>query len=157
MAKFFKMLCFVTSFVFMFSIFTSCIFGDSDLPKEPKEPFSDIERNTVLPMANDLVILEQSFTPYDSVNGYVPCVLIKVTITGQGTYFAYFNAQVTITWTYNEISEHNQGGALATYSATVGLDPDGNAAYQNTVALQGCRSVALVDVSYSWIGTATKK
>ena len=90
-------------------------------------------------------------------SAYVSTAQLAATITGMPADFTYFSASVTITWIYNEISEQNPSGADKTFSATIGLDANGNGSYANTISFQGCRDVQLKEVQYSFTGTATKK
>ena len=123
----------------------------------PDQSYVNISRGESVDINKKLVIINDSFTPAQNHGGYVSTAQLSATISGYPSYYTYFSATVTVTWTYNEISEVNQTGVDKTISTTIALDAEGNGHYSNQISFQGCRDVKLVGVSYEFTGTATRK
>ena len=123
----------------------------------PEKDFSSILRNTQVLISSDIVYTYPEFIPSLSQGGYVTNAELAVTILGYTEDFAYFNGSVSVTWTYNVISDTFPGGVNQTHTALIGLNPEGYGGYYNQLSFQGCRSVELISVDFAWSGTATKK
>ena len=119
--------------------------------------YKALERGKSVDVNEDLLTISQKFIPAEKQGGYVSTAQISATISGFDNEFTYFATAVTIIWTYNEISEIHPEGIDKTFSTTIGLDADGNGSYSNQIFFQGCRDVEVIDVTYEFSGTATKK
>ena len=154
----------IISLLLLFTLaLTSCdFFGPQPEPSDTEkytlhESLGKVERGETLYLQKDLLIMDQHFIPNEKQGGYVSAAQISATITGLDNDFTYFGASVTITWTYNEISELNPKGIDKTFSTTIGLDADGCGHYSNQISFQGCRDIKVISVDYTYVGTATRK
>ena len=121
------------------------------------DSLKNVERGEIVPLQRDLLIIKESFVPSEKQGGYVSTANISATISGFDADYTYFATFVTITWTYNEISELYPDGIDKTYSTTIGLNADGSGSFHNQISFEGCRSIKLISVNYEYGGTATKK
>lgn len=159
MKKFKKIIALLLALVLCSVALVSCV----DEPKKEKEDggltskLKGVARGESVALSEDLVLLDQSFIPAEKEGGYVSTAKIDVKIFGYDTDYTYFNGTVTITWTYNEISETSPSGIDKTFSTTIALNADGDGEYSNQISFQGCRDVKLLSVDYEFDGTATKK
>ena len=130
--------------------------NNTAVPTTPEE-FLDIPKYTEKKMDSKYVKIDQSFTPQSDSNGYVLKAAIKMQIAGYSNDFTYFDSFVRVTWTYKIITDSNPGGVKKTFSTDISLDANGCGTYESTLFFQGCRSVELIDINYSWSGNTTKK
>ena len=160
MKKVFSIFCLLLITALLLTSFTSCggcgFFGYHE--EDFNTYFDDLERGTSVEVSELYVILDPEFDPESKENGYVSTADVGINIRGYDSEFTYFDAKVTVTWEYNEITEANPTGVTKTYTADVVLTADGDATYETQLFFSACRDVKLTNVYYSnWQGTATKK
>ena len=145
------------------TFFTGCFEGKDNDGKGTvetealAEAYVDVERGESVDLCKEILNIVDDFEPAANNGGYVSTAQLAADIYGYSEYYTYFSATVTITWTYNEITEVDPTGVDKTFSTTIGLDADGNGHYSNQISFHGCRDVRLVRVDYEFSGTATRK
>lgn len=128
----------------------------TSVPNTPEE-FLDIPKYTEKKMDGKYAEIKHSFTPQSDSNGYVLKAAVSMQIAGYSNDFTYFDSFVRVTWTYKVITDSAPGGVKKTFSTDISLDANGCGTYNSTLFFQGCRSVELLDINYSWSGNTTKK
>ena len=116
-----------------------------------------VDRGTSVPMSEEIVTVTPKFTPAKDWNGYVTAAYISIKVNGKSKQYTYFNAKLTVTWTYNIISDAYPTGIDQVYTHDVVIDIQGDGSYKYTIPFEGCRDAKLISVEYEWSGTATKK
>ena len=143
----------VVALVVCFSVLISCT---DTLDSAPKKVSSMHASGESVELDESYVKVNQSFREAEKINGYIPYVDLKVDVMGYDADFTYFDAVLTVHWTYVVISDDFPTGHFEEQTVTLALDAAGNGYYEKRMALEGVRGISNVEVTYEWCGTATK-
>ena len=139
------------------AIFSAIITSCTDfLNKAPEDISTMHERGESISVDGTYFNVTQSFQHAKKKDGYIENIDAKVKVQGYDADFTYFNCYLTVTWTYNEISDAYPSGIEQTISSTIELNANGDGEYTCNIPLDSCRGIYDVKVGYSWSGTATR-
>jgi hypothetical protein len=100
--------------------------------------------------------IEQKLTLDKEDDGYIPGMTAKAKISGL-TELSYYDAAVTLTWTYEYLSDNNKNYEEGSFHITVPLDASGCGSYEEKLVFDNYRSVKNISLSLSFEGSAIKK
>ena len=153
MKKFIRLFAMVVSLSLCLSLLLACT---DSLDAAPKSVSSLYASGEAVELNESYFRMNQSFRPAEKTNGYISYVDLKVDVAGYDADFTYFDAAVTVHWTYVAITDDFPTGRQEEQSTTIRLKANGDGSYEQRVCLDGVRGIANVEVFYEWVGTATR-
>ena len=148
-----KFFTFITLITLCISMLSSCA---DTLDAAPSSISSLYASSASIDLDESFFKIRESFEESDKYGGYIPHVVLEVEVMGYDADFTYFNAEVTVTWTFTEISDDAPSGEFKEISVNIPLNASGDGYYRKVVKLDGCRKISNVKAYYDWSGTATK-
>lgn len=148
-----KILLSVVACVLCLGMLTSCFHIAKHAPSGVADKYTVGEK---VDLEEEMFSIKETFKTAAKKDGFIPKISLKIKVKGYDADFTYYNCFVTVTWTYDELTDSAEGYQQRVFTTTVNLDASGSADYTYKFPTQACRDITNVKADISFSGRAAR-